>query len=287
MPGIEDGIATVVKYADNDYYGYTLMSGNHYSYDPGTDCAGLARMYAAAVEGVGFNNYPDFGTWNERQVLTARGWKAIPFSRSKMKRGDILLRALGDSSGHTVIYLGNGLIVGAEGNWDGRRGDSSGREICVRSYYDYSYNYILRPPTKPEVHKVNIKEVDHGIYRMYNPNDGQHHLTASHSEAETLASVGWDYEGVAFRSGSGDKVYRLYNPFGGQHILTASAEEGMGLAIAGWVVEAVAFRAGGDKDVYRVYNPNNGDHLFTTSTVERDSLVRAGWQSEGVAFKAK
>ena len=287
MSNIENGIATVLKYANNDYYGYTLMSGNHYSYDVGTDCAGLGRMYAAAVEGVGLNNYPDFGTWSERQVLTARGWTAIPFSRSKMKRGDLLLRALGDSSGHTVVYLGNGLIVGAEGNWDGRRGDSSGQEICVRSYYDFSYNYILRPPTKPEVPKVSIKEVNHGIYRLYNPFTGEHHFTASHDEAEALANAGWDYEGAPFKSvDKGVKVYRLYNPFTGEHLFPTDTREGMELAVTGWVVEGYVWTAPtSGTPVHRYFNGKV--HHYVSDADEMAALKSAGWTDEGFAFYTK
>ena len=281
MAGVKGGIATVLTYADDNRHGYELRERN---YDIGTDCAGLGRLYAAAVEGVSVDSYPDMHSWDIADKLRARGWQVIDFAESKKKRGDILARVdPKGGTGHVVIYLGDGRIVGAEGDWDGRRGDSSGREITERSYYQYGYDYIVRPP---EEASVSIKEEKGAVYRLYNPNSGQHHLTASHSEAESLASIGWNYEGVAFKSGDGDPVYRLYNPFGGQHILTASAEEGMSLAIAGWVVESVAFKAGGDKDVHRVYNPNNGDHLYTTSTEERDSLVKAGWADEGVAFKA-
>ena len=281
MAGIEGGIATILTYADDNRHGYELRCRN---IDYGIDCAGLGMLYAAAVEGVSFYGLPDMHSWDIGDKLGARGWQVIGFSESAKRRGDILVRVDPEGgTGHVVIYLGGGRIVGAEGDWDGRAGDSSGREICERSYYSYGYKYIVRPP---EEASVSIKEEKGAVYRLYNPNDGQHHLTASHGEAETLASIGWDYEGVAFKSGGGDPVYRLYNPFGGQHMLTASAAEGMSLAIAGWVVESVAFEAGGDKDVHRVYNPNNGDHLFTTSAGERDSLVRAGWVDEGVAFKA-
>lgn len=281
MPGVEGGIATILTYADDNRHGYELRERD---YDIGTDCAGLGRLYAAAVEGVSVEGYPDMHSWDIADKLRARGWQVIDFSEGAKRRGDVLARVdPSGGTGHVVIYLGGGRIVGAEGDWDGRAGDSSGREICERSYYSYGYKYIVRPP---EEASVSIKEEKGAVYRLYNPNDGQHHLTASHGEAETLASVGWDYEGIAFKAGGGDPVYRLYNPFGGQHMLTASAAEGMSLAIAGWVVESVAFKAGGDKDVHRVYNPNNGDHLFTTSAGERDSLVRAGWDDEGVAFKA-
>ena len=154
MAGIEDGIAAALAYAADDRHGYELRSGDHWpgSYSIGTDCAGLARLYAAAVEGVALDGYPDFGTWNEVATLTKRGWRDIPFSRSAMRRGDILVRALGDSTGHTVVYLGGSRIVGAESNWDGKRGDGSGAEVTERSYYDYKYNHILRwegEPAKP------------------------------------------------------------------------------------------------------------------------------------------
>ena len=282
MAGIEGGIATVLTYADDNSHGYELRERD---YDIGTDCAGLGRLYAAAVEGVSVGSMPDMHSWDIAERLRRRGWSVLSFSEQAKRRGDILARVDPQGgTGHVVIYLGDGRIVGAEGDWDGRAGDSSGREICERSYYQYGYDYIVRPTEGAG--KVSIKEEKGAVYRLYNPNSGQHHLTASHSEAESLASIGWNYEGVAFKGGDGDPVYRLYNPFGGQHMLTASAEEGMSLAIAGWVVESVAFKAGDRSDVYRLYNPNNGDHLYTTSTEERDSLVKAGWQSEGVAFKA-
>lgn len=143
MAGIEEGISTVLAYAADDSHGYVLQGR---SYDYGTDCAGLVRLYAATVEGVDVAGYPDFHTWNEASVLAARGWQDMTFDYGSARRGDVFLRALGDSTGHTVVYLGGGRIVGAEGDWDGRAGDSSGTEVCERSYYDYGYNHILRPP---------------------------------------------------------------------------------------------------------------------------------------------
>ena len=281
MAGIESGIYTILTYADNDTHGYELRERN---YDIGTDCAGLGRMYAAAVEGADLNTYPEMHSWDIADVLGGRGWDVINFSESAKKRGDILARVdPTGGTGHVVIYLGDDRICEAANNYDGKRGDSSGKEIHERSYYSYGYKYIIRPK---EVPTVSIEAVSNGVYRMYNPNSGQHHFTASHNEAESLASIGWTYEGVGFKSGDGANVYRLYNPFGGQHFLTTNAEEGMSLAIAHWVVESVAFKAGETYNVYRLYNPNNGDHLYSTSSDERHSLVNAGWHDEGIAFKA-
>ena len=280
MAGIESGISTALTYADDNTHGYELRERD---YDIGTDCAGLGRLYAAAVEGVSVGSYPDMHSWDIADKLRVRGWQVIDFSEGAKQRGDILVRVdPKGGTGHVVIYLGDGRIVGAEGDWDGKRGDSSGREICERSYYSYGYKYIVRLPEGAG--KVSIEKVDNAVYRLYNPNAGQHLFTASHSEAESLASIGWEYEGVAFKVGSGYRIYRLYNPFTGAHMLTASSYEGMSLAVLGWVVESVAFYAGGSVQVYRVYNPGNGDHVFTTSSEECDNLLSVGWADEGIAF---
>ena len=283
MAGIESGIAALLAYASNDAHGYELRGRD---YDVGTDCAGLGRYYAAAVEGVAVGSLPEAHSWDIADVLAGRGWQRLAFSEGAKRRGDILVRVdPKGGTGHVVIYLGDGRIVGAEGNWDGRRGDSSGREICERSYYSYGYKWIVRPKERP---KVSIEKVDHGLYRLYNPNEGRHHVTAGHDEAEFLASIGWEYEGVAGRcADEGEQVYRLYNPWTGEHFYTASATEAVELACAGWVVEGHAWVAPLDgTPFYRIYNPHaeGGDHLWTTSEEERDALVAAGWAYEGVAF---
>lgn len=282
MAGIESGISTALTYADDNTHGYELRERD---YDIGTDCAGLGRLYAAAVEGVSVASYPDMHSWDIADKLRVRGWQVIDFSEGAKQRGDILVRVdPKGGTGHVVIYLGDGRIVGAEGDWDGKRGDSSGREICERSYYSYGYKYIVRLPEGAG--KVSIEKVDNAVYRLYNPNAGQHLFTAGHSEAESLASIGWEYEGVAFNTGNSYPIYRLYNPFGGAHMFTASSYEGMNLAVSGWVVECIAFYAGGSVPVYRVYNPGNGDHVFTTSDKECDNLLSVGWADEGIAFTA-
>ena len=144
---VERGIAQVEAYAADQSHGYEF--GSHHNYDIGTDCSGLARMYAAAVEGIGLEGYPDFSTRTMRSVLVGRGWQALPYSRAALVRGDLVLKEIA-GVGHVVVYVGGGRIVGAEGNWDKRPGDSSGREVCEKALYEFGWNWILRPPMAAE-----------------------------------------------------------------------------------------------------------------------------------------
>ena len=64
---------------------------------------------------------------------------------SGLARGDVLLNV----SSHTAMYIGNGQICEATGNENGgitggQTGDQTGREICINSYRNYPWNYVLR-----------------------------------------------------------------------------------------------------------------------------------------------
>ena len=141
MSSIEEAVNYCKNYAADNSHGYELGSRD---YSFGTDCSGLVRLYSAKIEGVQPNNYPDMSTRSMRSVMTSRGWKSFSFTGTgNLQYGDVLLT---NTKGHTVIWLGGNTILGAEGDWDGRDGDSSGSEICVRSYYSYSWQYVLRWP---------------------------------------------------------------------------------------------------------------------------------------------
>lgn len=277
---VEAAINEVLAYARDDTHGYELRCRD---LDYGLDCAGLMVLYASLVEGVPFNRYPSMHTWNMADVMCSRGWRSVPFSENEKRRGDVLVRSDPKSgTGHAVLCLGGNEIVGAEGDWDGRRGDSSGGEIVRRSYYPYSYQAILRwePPM------AEVREVKNGVYRLYDPSTGMHHYTASHDEAQSLVALGWVHESTAISTRRGTVTqYRLYNPHNGAHLVTSSSDEAIELACMGWVVEGHAFKTptSGTK-VYRVYNPNNGDHVYTSDTKEIETCVAAGWVEEGLAF---
>ena len=138
------------------------------------------------------------------------------------------------------------------------------------------------------------------LYRVYNPNSGEHLLTPAGWEILTLEKAGWKSEGVAFYIPLTEPPYsgypvvqRLYNPNAGDHHYTTSDFEAASLVSIGWNNDGTAFRfpvakANTGVPVYRLYNPNAkvGSHHFTMSSFERDSLIKAGWKNEGIAFNA-
>ena len=108
------------------------------------------------------------------------------------------------------------------------------------------------------------------MYRLYNPNSGEHFYTASVTERDHLDQIGWDDEGIAWYAPTetGDPVYRLYNPYAGDHHYTMDRAEADNLVSVGWNDEGIGWHSDGKEvPVYRLYNPNavTGTHHYTTS----------------------
>lgn len=135
---------------------------------------------------------------------------------------------------------------------------------------------------------VTIKEKKVALYRMYNPNSGEHFYTTSKGEKGSLVKAGWSYEGEACKvPATGTNVYRVYNPNAGDHHYTTSKAEKDNLVKLGWRDEGVAFKSGGDTPMLRLYNPNAtgaGAHHYTKSVSEKNNLVKAGWRFEGTGW---
>lgn len=127
------------------------------------------------------------------------------------------------------------------------------------------------------------------VYRIYNPNSGEHLYTKNLEEIFILVREGWKYEGIAwYVPVKGASVIRLYNPNAGDHHYTTDISEINYLCKLGWKFEGEAFCSAenGGNAIYRRYNPNAvaGAHLFTTSLEEADYVVSLGWRNEAVAF---
>ena len=139
--------------------------------------------------------------------------------------------------------------------------------------------------------KVNHASEAEELYRLYNPNSGEHFYTKRSTERDDLVRVGWRYESLGWTTpteGMGAQVYRLYNPNAGDHHYTMDAGERDMLIGKGWRYEGVGWYSDKNKAtaIYRAYNPNAkaGAHHFTSNKEEKDYLVRLGWRDEKIGF---
>ena len=142
-------------------------------------------------------------------------------------------------------------------------------------------------PVDPQVMKGRIV---HHMFRMYDPNSGEHFYTGSTEERDNLVAAGWNYEGVGFTfpKNAGYPVYRLYEPVYGEHLYTMDVKEKDMLIAQGWNYEGIAFNSASEYEVvqYRLHNPNEnrGAYHFTGSEEERQNLIRAGWEDQGIGW---
>ena len=132
------------------------------------------------------------------------------------------------------------------------------------------------------------------MYRLYNPNSGEHFYTSAVAEKDNLASLGWADEDAAWTAptSSDTPVYRLYNQNSGEHHYTGSAGEKDYLLSLGWNDEGIGWYSDDDQGepVYRLYNPNAtgqyaaSAHHFTKDMNEKNILIAAGWNDEGIGW---
>ena len=133
------------------------------------------------------------------------------------------------------------------------------------------------------------------IYRLYNPDNGEHLYTTDANETRVLYHEhNWGYEGIAWYApnGTGTPVYRLYNPVLCNHLYTTDTNEVRVLTTTTeWVSDnngQPVFYSDGSIPVYRVYNRElQGMHHLTTDKNEYDTLPIHGWTQEGVSLYAR
>lgn len=167
-----------------------------------------------------------------------------------------------------------------------------------------SYSAILVSKDLPQLtKKITIQVISNdaptsyqSIYRLYNPNTGEHFYTESKFEQLVLIKGGWKDEGVGWKSpNKGIGIYRLYNPNvrGGDHYYSASSYEAQSLIKNGWKWdnngEPVLY-SGGETPVYVSFNPNarnSGSHNYTINKFEQNFLLSHGWIYGKVQFYGK
>ncbi len=143
--------------------------------------------------------------------------------------------------------------------------------------------------------KISLETVESmTMYRMYNPNSGEHFYTADANERDVLKSVGWNYEGIAWTAPkkSNTPVYRLYNKNSGEHHYTTNAAEKNMLIGIGWNDEGIGWYSDDNMTtpLYRLYNPNAkgaqeaGAHHYTVDELEKWHLLFVGWNDEKIGW---
>ncbi len=278
-------------YADTWAYG----KNSDYTWwgDQGGDCANFVSqcLYAG-----GFPKtklwYPDSGNWigqNElRSYLNSIGAGKLLTSpkNSDLKKGDLVWYnwdGKGSNTDHVTICVGT---------------DSSGVPLIdshTAARKRVKWNYGGGKATYMVMQMKDASPDNVLIYRLYNPNSGEHFYTSASRERDYLEKNGWQDEGIGWTavnaSSNTTSIYRLYNHNSGEHFYTANAGEYNYLKKIGWKDEGVLCRVPkkSNTPIYRLYNPNakTVSHHYTKNKGEITYLKNQGWKDEGIAWYSK
>lgn len=157
MPNIEDAVLYMEAIARDNSHGYAQdrRGGN-----PDFDCSSLTGK---GLNVAGFNVSPSSTTRNLHDQLIACGFQDIPITAPRM-RGDIFLTP----GKHVVMCVDANNIVHASinehgGTTNGIPGDQTGKEICIRSFYNpsYKWKHHMRYVQEPN---PTLKKGSSGVY---------------------------------------------------------------------------------------------------------------------------
>ena len=291
---------------------------NHGEYKPAISDEDLVTMGVVTAEDVaqpGYSNDEGGYTVTDNSAFVM-DWDSSVLSKDKVYAISTTSYWLNSSyRGGAMLYMQDafgeeyldripmGADYGLGGEYDGEGPDVVSIQFW---YYDddgEETDVLYWFPVKKSTYNISFKtseDITEGpegtMYRMYNPNSGEHFYTAAIAEARYLKSIGWNYEDYAWiaPTESNIPVYRLYNSNSivGYHHYTYDAGERDSLIAIGWQDEGTAWYSDENMTtpLYRVYNPNAigiyepGGHHYTTNTTERDYLVSIGWSDEGIGW---
>lgn len=135
MSIIEKAIAWAMDVANDPAHGYDQTR----RWGPDYDCSSLV---ISAFKAAGLPLTATF-TGNMKCDFLRNGF--VQVMDGSLKRGDVLLH----ERNHTAMYIGNNQLVHASINENGtikggQVGDQTGGEICIRGYYNYPWDCVLR-----------------------------------------------------------------------------------------------------------------------------------------------
>lgn len=141
MTKVEKYVQEAIQIANDDSHGYSQANRNGV---PDYDCS---SMVCAVVDraGIPVKSKGASYTGNMYEAFIACGFKDVKCQcnmscGSGLVRGDVLL----NRQCHTCIYIGDGKVVNARTDTDGRCGDSHGDEIRIQSYWNFPWDHVLR-----------------------------------------------------------------------------------------------------------------------------------------------
>lgn len=185
MSKVEKAVQWAINIANDNTHGYDQA----HRWSPDYDCSTLV-ISAFELAGIKVKTKGATYTGNMLTAFKACGFKDVTAScklpsGTGLQRGDVLLKP----NSHTAIYIGEGKIVHASINENGKvtggkTGDQTGKEICVTSYYNKPWTYVLRYTEKTKTLKQVAMEVIRGNY-----GNGQ-------TRKNKLQDEGWDYDEV-------------------------------------------------------------------------------------------
>ena len=129
--------------ADDQHHGYEWGG-----WGPNYDCGHLI-IAAFGQAGIPVKSCGATYTGNMRPAMLQCGFSDVTAivnlqTGAGLRRCDVLI----NETHHAAIYAGGGRVIQARSNFDGRPGDSSGKEICSGPYYNYPWDCVMRPPAE-------------------------------------------------------------------------------------------------------------------------------------------
>lgn len=151
MSKMDNAVAQAIDIAEDDSHGYDQVDrwGN-----PNYDCSGLV-IGCCEDNGIPLRSAGATYTGNMRQAALKIGFEDV-IDKVNLQTGTGLIKndILLNQAKHTAFYIGNGQIVHASinekgGVTGGQSGDQTGKEICIRSYYNRPWDCVLRYTGEP------------------------------------------------------------------------------------------------------------------------------------------